>query len=104
MRLGGEQGQDFVVEAGDVIVIPAGVGHKNLGADHHFGVVGAYPDGRECDLREAAPANVRRQIKILRPCQCRRKIRFMGLTVRSRESGQNLHALRGGIKPQISQT
>jgi uncharacterized protein YjlB len=50
VRLGGEHGQDFEVEAGDVIVIPAGVGHKNLGATLNFGVVGAYPGGRECDL------------------------------------------------------
>jgi uncharacterized protein YjlB len=45
VRLGGEQGKDFKVSAGDVIVIPAGVGHKNLGASEDFGVVGAYPDG-----------------------------------------------------------
>ena len=50
VRLGGECGQDLFVEAGDVIVIPAGVGHKNLGATQHFGVVGAYPRGRRCDL------------------------------------------------------
>jgi uncharacterized protein YjlB len=55
VRLGGEQGEDFVVQAGDVIVIPAGVGHKNMGADLHFGVVGAYPNGRECDLRRGRP-------------------------------------------------
>jgi uncharacterized protein YjlB len=50
VRIGGEHGQDFIVEAGDVIVIPAGVGHKNLGASRNFGVVGAYPNGRQCDL------------------------------------------------------
>jgi uncharacterized protein YjlB len=50
MRLGGEQGRDFIVQAGDVIVIPAGVGHKNLGASDDFAVVGAYPDGRQWDL------------------------------------------------------
>ena len=27
-RLGGEEGQDFVLRAGDVVVIPAGVGHN----------------------------------------------------------------------------
>jgi uncharacterized protein YjlB len=41
VRLGGEHGQDLIVEAGDVVVIPAGVGHKNLGATRQFGVVGA---------------------------------------------------------------
>ncbi len=55
VRLGGEHGQDFDVEAGDVIVIPAGVGHKNLGASQNFGVVGAYPNGRQCDLLRGQP-------------------------------------------------
>ena len=50
VRLGGEKGRDFQVKAGDVIVIPAGVGHKNLGSSGNFGVVGAYPDGRNWDL------------------------------------------------------
>ena len=55
VRLGGEQGKDFTVGTGDVIVIPAGVGHKNLGSSPDFGVVGAYPDGREWDLLRGKP-------------------------------------------------
>jgi uncharacterized protein YjlB len=55
VRLGGEQGQNFTVQAGDVIVIPAGVGHKNLGSSDDFGVVGAYPDGRQWDLLTGRP-------------------------------------------------
>jgi uncharacterized protein YjlB len=55
VRLGGEQGRDFTVRAGDVIVIPAGVGHKNLGPSEDFGVVGAYPDGRQWDLLTGKP-------------------------------------------------
>lgn len=49
VHLGGEQGEKVTVEAGDIIIIPAGVGHKNLG-DNNLGVVGAYPDGRTWDL------------------------------------------------------
>jgi uncharacterized protein YjlB len=55
VRLGGQQGHDFTVQAGDVIVIPAGVGHKNLEASDDFGVVGAYPDGRQWDLLTGKP-------------------------------------------------
>lgn len=49
LHLGGEEGQKVKVSAGDVIVIPAGVGHKNL-ESNNLGVVGAYPDGRSWDL------------------------------------------------------
>jgi uncharacterized protein YjlB len=38
------------IHAGDVVIIPAGVAHKNLGASSDFGVVGAYPGGREWDM------------------------------------------------------
>ena len=55
VRLGGEQGRNFTVQAGDVIVIPAGVGHKNLGSTDDFRVVGAYPDGRQWDLLTGQP-------------------------------------------------
>lgn len=50
LRLGGEHGKNVEVQAGDVIVIPAGVAHQNIGASDDFGVVGAYPGGRGWDL------------------------------------------------------
>ena len=82
VRLGGEHGRDFIVEAGDVVVIPAGVGHKNLGATRQFGVVGAYPDGRPCDLLRAGQANIHAQIRTLRRSQYRAKTRSMAPMVR----------------------
>ena len=54
VQLGGEQGEKLTIEAGDIIVIPAGVGHKNLGGEN-LGVVGAYPDGRTWDINRGAP-------------------------------------------------
>jgi uncharacterized protein YjlB len=50
LHLGGEKGQKIRVQTGDVLVIPAGVGHKRLEASADFGVVGAYPDGRDYDV------------------------------------------------------
>ena len=55
LRFGGDEGQNFTVQAGDAIVIPAGVGHKNLGSSKDFGVVGAYPEGRQWDLLTGRP-------------------------------------------------
>lgn len=55
--LGGEKGEKIRVEAGDIVVVPAGVGHKNLGSSADFGVVGAYPDGRSWDVMRGQPGD-----------------------------------------------
>ena len=52
IAFGGPEGEIVEVEAGDAVVIPAGVGHKNEGSSRDFSVVGAYPRGQESyDLR-----------------------------------------------------
>jgi uncharacterized protein YjlB len=52
--LGGEKGEKIQVKKGDIIVIPAGVGHMNLG-DNDLGVVGAYPNGMDVDIMRCKP-------------------------------------------------
>lgn len=51
LHLGGEEGEKIEVSAGDILVIPAGVGHKNLESEN-FKIVGAYPDGRDYDINK----------------------------------------------------
>src|SRR5205809_3081780 len=55
LRLGVEHGKNIELHAGDLIVIPAGVAHQNVGASDNFGVVGAYPGGRQWDLLRGLP-------------------------------------------------
>lgn len=50
VQLGGEKGITLTVRRGDVVIIPAGVAHKNQGASSDFRVVGAYPSGTRPDM------------------------------------------------------
>lgn len=50
VQLGGESGVIETIGAGDVIIIPAGVGHKNLGSRNDFHLVGAYPPQQIPDM------------------------------------------------------
>ena len=47
---GGQSGVETTVARGDVLIIPAGVGHKAVSGSNRFSVVGAYPEGAIPDL------------------------------------------------------
>ena len=46
VELGGEGGRTFRLKPGDMLVLPAGVGHRRLAMDDDLAVVGAYPAGQ----------------------------------------------------------
>jgi uncharacterized protein YjlB len=50
VQFGGEDGLKLVAAAGDVLVLPAGLAHKNLWSSFDFRVVGAYPSGTTWDM------------------------------------------------------
>lgn len=65
LLLGGDSGVKLEVEKGDVIIIPAGVAHKNLGKENQITCIGAYPDGKDYDMnygREGERPNADKRI------------------------------------------
>ena len=63
--LGGEGGHEVTLQAGDLVVLPAGTGHRRIRASEGFAVCGAYAPGQEADLLrpgEADPDEARERI------------------------------------------
>ena len=70
VQFGGKRGIVFSVSPGDVVIIPAGVGHKNLGASSDLCVVGAYPPNQTPDLcDDKGTSNPDDKLKVLRNIQ-----------------------------------
>lgn len=50
LMLGGNHGITLNIRKGDVIIIPAGVAHKNNGRENQVTCIGAYPRGNKYDI------------------------------------------------------
>ncbi len=60
VQFGGDDGVTITAKPGDVIVLPAGVGHKKVASRGSLGIVGAYPEGQSADMNVAKLASVAR--------------------------------------------
>jgi uncharacterized protein YjlB len=61
--LGGEQGKTVRLSAGDIVILPAGVGHKNLAQSPDLSVVGSYPQGQSPDMNYGKPGEYARSVE-----------------------------------------
>ncbi|MBG9782936.1 cupin domain-containing protein [Shouchella lehensis] len=55
LHIGGASGEELHVAIGDVLLLPAGTGHKFIRGSHSFTVVGAYPNGTAYNLCTGDP-------------------------------------------------
>lgn len=63
VRFGGESGLDILARPGDVLVLPAGTGHKKIASRGALGVVGAYPAGQVADTHTRRAATPERELQ-----------------------------------------
>lgn len=56
---GGDSGRMVTLREGDAVLIPAGVGHKQVFASDDFFTVGAYPEGMSPETVRDEPSRLR---------------------------------------------
>lgn len=64
--IGGPNGKRVQLKQGDVIILPAGVGHRCTAKSDDFLVVGAYPEGRDYDTNTGTAEEFQKAVKRIR--------------------------------------
>jgi uncharacterized protein YjlB len=60
--LGGPKGRKIELTEGDIIILPAGVGHKSLKCSENFQCMGTYPQGKDYDTNTGTLAEYKKAI------------------------------------------
>lgn len=60
--IGGPGGKRLKIKQGDVLILPAGVGHKCSSASEDFLCVGSYPEGKDYDINTGIPQEYKKAI------------------------------------------
>jgi uncharacterized protein YjlB len=56
VRFGGDQGDEIDLAAGDVVILPAGIGHQRMSQSENLVVIGAYPSSGKYNLCRGSKA------------------------------------------------
>jgi uncharacterized protein YjlB len=65
VEFGGAKGQVLTVEAGDVVVLPAGTGHRRIEASGDLLVVGAYPSNASFDQKRPGQVDHKKAVSAI---------------------------------------
>jgi uncharacterized protein YjlB len=55
LQIGGSKGIQILVSKGDVLILPAGVGHFSVSYHTNYRIIGGYPNGADWDLLTGTP-------------------------------------------------
>jgi uncharacterized protein YjlB len=80
LQLGGKNGIKIKIEKGDVLIIPAGVAHRNLKKENAVKCVGAYPNGKNYDMNYGEKKELTRAIKNIKKVKMPKRDPVFGKT------------------------
>jgi uncharacterized protein YjlB len=63
VQIGGGNGSSFIVNRGDVLILPAGVAHKSLNKSSDFSCIGAYPSDVGSDMNYGETSEFSKAVK-----------------------------------------